>query len=84
MDKNQEETIDIADKVVEKTVDILGQERLIKKIRSSHFFSSMLGAAGLALFLVGVEKIFGFLSGWFSIILGLVFLIVSGALFKKL
>ena len=74
----------LADKIVEKTIELLGKERLIKHIRHSHFLSSMLGAAGLALFLVGVEKVFGALSGWFSITLGIIFLVISGALFQKL
>ena len=74
----------IADDVAFKVVEMLGKRRFVKHIRHSQFISSTLAAAGLALFLVGVEKVFVQLSGWFSILLGLIFLAISGALFKKL
>lgn len=74
----------IADDVANKVVEMLGKKSFVKHIRHSQFISSTLAAAGLALFLVGVEKVFVSLSGWFSIILGMLFLAVSGALFSKL
>lgn len=74
----------LADEVAERVVDMIGKPKPIQKLRQSQFISSMLGAAGLALFLVGVEKVFNALSGWFSIVMGLIFLAISGALFQKL
>lgn len=74
----------VADEIAKKVVENLGRYKAVQKIRNSQVLSAILGAAGLALFLVGVEKVFAALSGWFSIIVGLLLLIISGALLSKL
>lgn len=70
--------------MAEKMVDLIGKTPGIGKIRSSHILSAMVGAAGLALFLVGVEKVFQDLPGIISIILGLIFMALGGVLLQKL
>jgi hypothetical protein len=82
--KTKFENENFADDVARRVVDMAGKTRPVQKIRNSQIISAMLGAAGLALFLVGVEKVFSQLSGWTSIIIGLVLLAVSGALLTKL
>lgn len=75
---------DIADEVTNKVLGLLEKQQPVQKIRNSQFMSAILAAGGLALFLVGVEKVFVNLSGWTSIGLGLVLLAISGTLFTKL
>jgi hypothetical protein len=77
-------TKDLTDDVTNKVLGILEKQQPVQKIRNSQFLSAILAAAGLALFLVGVEKVFIYLSGWTSIGLGLLLLAVSGTLFTKL
>lgn len=74
----------IADKVADRVIENLGKTSPIQKIRNSQIISAIIGATGLALFLVGIEKIFAVLSGWTSIIIGLVLLAISGTLLTKL
>lgn len=74
----------IADKVADRVIENLGKTSPIQKIRNSQIISAIIGATGLALFLVGVEKVFAVLSGWTSIIIGLVLLAISGTLLTKL
>lgn len=74
----------LADEITERIVDSLGKPAPIQKIRNSQVLSATIGAAGLALFLVGVEKVFSFLSGSLSIIVGIALMAISGALLTKL
>lgn len=74
----------IADEIAEKVIGIIGKPQPIQKIRNSQIISAIVATAGLALFLVGVEKVFVNLSGWHSIGLGVILLAISGALFTKL
>ena len=74
----------IADEVAERVIQILGKTSPVRKIRNSHLLSALIGAAGLALFFVGIEKVFAALTGWTSIVIGLILLSVSGALLTKL
>lgn len=74
----------LTDQAAEKLIEQLGKTKPVQIIRNSQVISAMIGAAGLALFLVGVEKVFSNLSGWVSITLGVIFLIVSGTLLTKL
>jgi hypothetical protein len=74
----------IADEVAERVIGIIGKPKPIQQIRNSQIASAIVATAGLALFLVGVEKVFSFLSGWHSILLGVLLLALSGALFTKL
>lgn len=74
----------IADEVAERVIGIIGKPKPIQKIRNSQIVSAIVGTAGLALFLVGVEKVFVFLSGWHSILLGITLMAFSGVLFTKL
>ena len=83
-DLPNDQNTNFADEVARRVIDVTGKSKPVQKIRNSQIVSAMLGAAGLALFLVGVEKVFSQLSGWTSIILGLALLAVSGALLSKL
>lgn len=82
--KLEKEPEDIADDIANKVIDVLGQRKTIQHLRHSQFLTSMVAAAGIALVLVGIEKLFINLSGWFSVILGLFFLAISGTLYQKL
>lgn len=74
----------VADEVANRVIETLGKKSSIQRIRNSQILSGFVGAIGLALFIVGVEKIFNFLPGFFSILFGLIFLAISGAMLKKL
>lgn len=74
----------LADEVATKVIEVMGKPKPIQKLRNSQIFTAIIGAAGLALFLVGVEKVFAFLSGWHSILLGISLMAFSGVLFTKL
>lgn len=74
----------LADEIAERIMQDIGRPKPIQKLRNSQFLTAILGASGLALFLVGVEKIFYFLSGWQSVGLGILLLTLTGALFVKL
>lgn len=73
-----------ADEIADKVVDLIGKPKPIQKIRNSQIASAMVGATGLALFLVGVEKVFATLSGSASILIGILLMAISGALLTKL
>lgn len=75
---------ELADEMAEKVIEILGKTPLLGRIRRSHILSAVLAAAGFALFIVGVEKIFADLSGPLSVILGLGLMALAGALFQTL
>lgn len=74
----------VADEMTEKLEKFLASTRPTQKIRNSQILTALMGAIGLALFIIGVEKVFSFLPGGFSILVGLLLLAVSGALLKKL
>lgn len=74
----------IADALADRLQEMSAKTPGIRKIRNSHILTGIVGATGLALFLVGVEKVFINLPGPQSILLGLAFLTISGALLKKL
>lgn len=74
----------IADEVAQRVEDYLGKVSPAQKIRNSQILSAMIGAAGVALFIVGIERSFDFLPGPISILIGLIFLAISGTLLKKL
>lgn len=74
----------VADEVAERLEKMISQTKPAQKIRNSQILTVMLGACGLALFILGVEKIFDFLPGIFLLLLGLIFLLLTGALLKKL
>lgn len=74
----------MVDEITEKIVDKIGKPRPVRIIRNSQLISAILGATGLALFLVGVEKVFAPLTGWASIVFGVILMAVSGVLLTKL
>jgi hypothetical protein len=74
----------MVDEIADRVVEAIGKPRPVQVIRNSQIISAIFGAAGLALFLVGVEKVFAALSGWTSILIGVVLLAISGALLAKL
>lgn len=79
-----EEPDKVADEVATKVVDILGKPQPIQKIRNSQILTGLLGAVGLALFLVGLEQVLSPISGWAAVIAGFLILIITGVIFKKL
>jgi hypothetical protein len=60
----------------------------VRQLRASHFASAVIGSIGLALFLVGVEQVAQDIpvvdNGYGSIGVGLVLLLVTGLLLRKL
>lgn len=87
MDKTHDhaKTIEMyADDIAQQVADLMGKAPPVRRIRNSQLTSAILGAAGLALFLVGVEKVFATVPGWLSILLGMLFMSVAGVLFRKL
>lgn len=73
----------IEDRLAEKTIEVLSKAPPIQRIRSSHILSAILGAAGLGLFIVGVEKVFEPLHGFASIGIGIVVMALSGVLLQN-
>lgn len=74
----------LADKTAEKVVELLGKAPPVRKIRNSQLLSLIFGAAGFSLFTIGVGKLFGDLSGWTSLVIGLGMMAITGALLKNL
>ncbi|OGC59842.1 hypothetical protein A3A70_03000 [candidate division WWE3 bacterium RIFCSPLOWO2_01_FULL_42_11] len=74
----------LADKTAEKVVELLGKSSPVRRLRNSQLLSLILGAAGFSLFTIGVGKLFGDLSGWASLGIGLVMMAITGALLKNL
>ena len=74
----------VADEIAHHVVDLIGKPEPIRRLRNSQIFSGVLGICGLALFIVGVERVFGFLSGWGSIAVGILLMLISGAVLKTL
>jgi len=72
------------DKITDKSVRFLGKTSPVKKIRRSKIISAIIGVTGFALIIDGVSKMFYFLPGWGAILLGLLFLAVSGAMLRFL
>lgn len=70
------------------TLDRAGALAPIRRIRSSEVASAVVGAIGLALFIVGVENAAADIpvisNAWGSIAVGLVLLAVTGALLTRL
>lgn len=74
----------VADEVAQRLEEILGRPAPVQRIRNSQILTALIGAIGLALFIIGIEKVFGFLPGPFALLLGFLLLALSGALLKKL
>lgn len=74
----------VADEVTQRLEEILGRPVPVQKIRNSQILTALIGALGLALFIIGIEKVFGFLPGPIALLIGLLLLALSGALLKKL
>ncbi len=75
---------EIADRTAQKILDIVGRPGPIKRIRSSQILTAVLGTAGLALFIVGIEKFFVKYSAIDTLILGILIMIVAGVLIQRL
>lgn len=74
----------LADEMAQRVVELLGKAPGVGRIRRSYILSAILGAVGLALFIVGVEKIFTDLPGVTSVLLGLGLMALAGVLFQNL
>ncbi|OGM28934.1 hypothetical protein A2801_01040 [Candidatus Woesebacteria bacterium RIFCSPHIGHO2_01_FULL_41_10] len=74
----------IVDEIAQQVIDALGKPKPVQSIRNSQIVSAILGATGLALFLVGVEKVFAPFTGGASIAIGILLMGISGALLSKL
>lgn len=73
-----------ADEVADKVVEMLGKAPGVGRIRRSHILSAFIGGTGVALVIIGIEKVFADLPGTTSVALGLLFMALSGALLGKL
>ena len=87
IDQPRELTEETARKLID-TLDKTGALAPIHRLRSSEVASAVLGAVGLALFIVGVENAASDIpiisNAWGSIAVGLVLLAVTGALLTRL
>jgi hypothetical protein len=87
IDQPRELTEDTARRLID-TLDRTGALTPIRRIRSSEVASAVVGAIGLALFIVGVENAAADIpvisNAWGSIAVGLVLLAVTGALLTRL
>ena len=87
IDQPRDLTEDTARKLID-TLDRTGALAPIRRIRSSEVASAIVGAVGLALFIVGVENAASDIpvisNAWGSIAVGLVLLAITGALLTRL
>jgi hypothetical protein len=87
VDQPRDLTEDTARRLID-TLDRTGALAPIRRIRSSEIASAILGAIGLALFIVGVENAAADIpiisNAWGSIAIGLVLLAFTGALLTRL
>jgi hypothetical protein len=74
----------ITDKTAKRLFEVLEHQTPIQKLRQSHVITTISGTAGLVLLIAGIEKLFVSLSGWASVIVGLILLAISGTLVSKI
>jgi hypothetical protein len=78
----------MSEETAQKLIRTLEETSPIRLLRGSQIATAFLGGVGLALFLVGVEQVAQDLpivdNGWGSIAVGLVFLVLTDALFRRL
>lgn len=84
VETKKEEQEKLADQTAEKVVELLGLTSPVRQIRKSQVLSLILGAAGFALFSVGIGKLFENLSGWLLLVIGFLMMATTGALLKNL
>lgn len=72
------------DDATKKVMDQIDKAPPIKKIRSSQIITAIIGVTGFALVIDGISKMFVSFPGWATILIGLGFLTISGALIKIL
>ena len=59
-DQNNTDSQDeLVDKIAEQVVALVGNNFPVKRVRKSQLLSALLGAVGFALFISGVEGMFG-------------------------
>ncbi len=72
------------DETTEKVSDFISNTRPVRAIRKSHVLSAILGAAGFALFIDGILKLFAAFPSWTSLLLGFLMMSATGLLIKNL
>lgn len=72
------------DDLTKKAMDQIEKAPPVRKIRNGQIITAIIGVTGFALVIDGIGKIFYFLPGWFTVVLGILFLAISGALLKFL
>jgi hypothetical protein len=78
----------VTEDTAQRLIESIEGSRPIRQLRSSQIATGVVGAAGLALFLVGVEKAAEDIpileNAYGSIIVGLILLAITGLLIRKL
>ena len=78
----------VTEATAQKLLSFVESSAPVKRLRANQLGSAILGSIGLALFLVGVEQVAQDLpiveNGYGSVGIGLVLLVVSGLLLRKL
>ena len=78
----------VTEATAQKLLSFVESSAPVKRLRASQLGSAILGSTGLALFLVGIEQVAQDLplvdNGYGSVGVGLVLLVVSGLLLRKL
>jgi tetrahydromethanopterin S-methyltransferase subunit E len=79
---------DITEETAQKLLAAFDRSYPIRRLRSSHVATGIVGTLGLALFLVGLENAVSDIpvleNGWASIVVGIILLAAAGVLIRRL
>jgi len=82
--ENKSENDELVDKIMDRMIEVIGDNSSIKRLRRSHILSAIIGAVGFSLFIDGVLKLFNNFPSWASLVLGLFLMLITGLLLKNL
>ncbi len=81
---NTDSQDELIDKIANKVVVLVGKNLPVKRVRKSQLLSALVGAAGFALFVSGIESMFIFFPDWALVTMGFVLMTLTGLLLQNL
>ena len=75
---------ELIDKVVNKVIVVLGNNKPVKRLRRSQLLTALLGATGFALLTSGIQEIFTPFHSWSLVLMGLILMTLTGLLLQNL
>ena len=81
---NTDSQDELIDKIANRVVVLVGNNLPIKRVRKSQLLSALVGAAGFALFVSGIEGIFISFPDWTLVLMGFALMTLTGLLLQNL